>query len=98
MLIVFWLVLYLVARVIRIRAIRGIELDESRYQLSDGETGTLPYHSLIVTQGDEKWPDFLNESQAQATLEPYLQGFSFDTNAVRLDQAPRKSRAHLWPW
>jgi alpha-glucosidase len=83
------------SEIIRIRAIRRIELDESRYQLSDGETGTLPYHSLIVTQGDEKWPDFLNESQAQATLEPYLQGFSFDSNAVRLIR-PLASRERIY--
>src|SRR6266516_5247504 len=72
------------SEVIRIRAIRGTQLDESRYQLSDNETGTLPYHSWLVTHGDEQWPDFLNESQVQATLEPYLQGFSYDTNAIRL--------------
>src|SRR5947209_810101 len=69
---------------IRIRAIRGIQLDESRYQLSNGEPGSLPYHSWIVIQGDEQWPEFLNESQVQAILEPYLQGFYFDSNAVRL--------------
>ena len=72
------------SEVIRTRAIRGTQLDESRYLLNDNATGTLPYHSWIVTHGDEQWPDFLNESQVQATLEPYLQGFSYDTNAIRL--------------
>src|SRR5437016_2517509 len=66
------------SEIIRIRAIRGIQFDESRYQLSTSETGTLPYHSWIVNRGDEQWPEFLTESQVQATLEPYLQGFSFD--------------------
>ncbi|MGZ4925048.1 MAG: hypothetical protein ACXV4B_01135, partial [Halobacteriota archaeon] len=42
-----------------------------------------------------KWPDFLNESQAQATLEPYLQGFSFDSNAVRLIR-PLASRERIY--
>jgi alpha-glucosidase len=70
--------------VIRVRAIRGTQLDESRFQLSEGGTGTLPYHSWIVAHSDEQWPDFLNESQTQATLEPYLQGFAYETHAIRL--------------
>jgi alpha-glucosidase len=72
------------SEVIRIRAIRGRQLDESRYQLSDSGTGTLPYHSWIVAHGDEQWPAFLNESQAQATLESFLRVFAFDANAIRL--------------
>jgi alpha-glucosidase len=59
-------------------------LDESRYQLSDGETGSLPYHSWIITHEDEQWPDFPDENQARATLEPYVQGFAYETNAIRL--------------
>lgn len=70
--------------VIRIRAIRGTQLDSSTYQLADGGPGTLPYHSLIVAKADEQWPDFFNESQAQSTLEPYLQGFAFDSAQIRL--------------
>jgi alpha-glucosidase len=70
--------------VIRIRAIRGTQLDESRYQLTDGETGTLPYHSWMIATGDEQWPEFLDEHQEQATLAPYLQGFAFDSTAIRL--------------
>src|SRR5947208_2365775 len=83
------------SEVIRIRAIRGIQFDEARYQLSTSETGTLPYHSWIVNRGDEQWPEFLTESQVQATLEPYLQGFSFDTNAVRLTR-PLAFREHIY--
>ena len=70
--------------VIRIRAIRGTQLDKLRYHLNDGGTGTLPYHSWIVAHGDEEWPDFLDERQTVSTLEPYLQGFAYDTNAIRL--------------
>jgi alpha-glucosidase len=83
------------SEVIRIRAIRGTQFDESRYQLSNSETGTLPYHSWIVTHGDEQWPDFLNESQIQATLEPYMQGFFYDTNAIRLIR-PLASRERIY--
>jgi alpha-glucosidase len=81
--------------IIRIRAIHGIQLDESRYLLSNGETGTLPYHSWIVTHGDEHWSEFLNESQVQATLTPYVQGFSFDTNAIRFIR-PLTSQEHIY--
>src|SRR5215467_1247560 len=70
--------------VIRMRAIRGNQLDESRYQLSNDGTGTLPYHSWIVSHRDEQWLDFLNEGQTLDTLEPYLQSFLFDSNAIRL--------------
>ena len=66
------------SEVIRIRAVRGTRLDESRYQLIDDRAGTLPYHSWTIATGDEHWPDFLNDTQAQAALESYLQGFAFD--------------------
>ncbi len=72
------------SEVIRIRAIRGTQLDESRYQLTDGRTGTLPYHSWMIATGDEQWPDYLNETQAQAALEPFLQGVAFESTAIRL--------------
>ena len=69
---------------IRVRFVRGRALDEKRYQLVDGKPGTLPYHSWIVTKGDEEWPHSLNEDQERATLEPYLHGFSFSSTAIRL--------------
>ncbi len=75
------------SEVIRIRAIRGTQLDESRYQLTGGGTGTLPYHSWIIATGDEHWPEFLNETQTRATLEPYLQGFAFGSTTIRLTRA-----------
>ncbi|HEX9130718.1 MAG TPA: TIM-barrel domain-containing protein [Ktedonobacteraceae bacterium] len=83
------------SEVIRIRAIRGTQLDESRYQLSDGGPGTLPYHSWTIATGDEQWPDFLNETQAQATLEPYLQGFAFESTAIRLTR-PLASQERIY--
>ncbi|HZU68981.1 MAG TPA: TIM-barrel domain-containing protein [Ktedonobacteraceae bacterium] len=69
---------------IRVRFVRGGILDETRYQLVDGRPGTLPYHSWIVTKGDEEWPQFLDEEQARAIIEPYLHGFSFSSTAIRL--------------
>jgi alpha-glucosidase len=69
---------------IRVRFVRGRALDEKRYQLVDGKPGTLPYHSWIVTKGDEQWPHPLDEMQERAILEPYLPGFSFSSTAIRL--------------
>jgi alpha-glucosidase len=83
------------SEIIRIRVIRGIQLDEARYQISHDASGTLPYHSWIVSHGDESWQDFLNENQAQATLEPYLPGFSLDTNSIRLTR-PLASQERLY--
>ena len=75
------------SEVIRVRAIRGTQLDESRYQLIDDRAGTLPYHSWTIATGDEQWPDVLNDTQAQAALEPYLQGFAFESSAIRLTRS-----------
>ena len=72
------------SNILRVRFVRGSVLDETRYQLVDGKPGTLPYHSWIVTKGDEQWPHFLNEEQARTILEPYLHGFSFSSTAIRL--------------
>ncbi len=83
------------SEVIRIRAIRGTQLDELRYRLTDDRGGTLPYHSWIVAKGDEQWPDFLNTSQAHATLEPYLQGIAFESTALRLSR-PLASQEHIY--
>src|SRR5438067_10487747 len=67
--------------VIRIRFIRGMQLDESRYQLvatgaGEATPGTLPYHSWMVAKGDEQWPNYFSEAEARTVLEPYLQGFA----------------------
>ncbi len=72
------------SEVIRIRAIRGTQSNETRYQLADGGSSTLPYHSWMVAKGDEQWPDFLDEIQARGILEPYLQGFAFESTDIRL--------------
>jgi alpha-glucosidase len=83
------------SEVIRIRAIRGTQLDESRSQLTDGGTGTLPYHSWVIASGDEQWPEFLNETQTRATLEPYLQGFAFASTTIRLTR-PLASQERIY--
>jgi alpha-glucosidase len=75
------------AEIVRVRFLRGTQFDEARYQLVDDAPGTLPYHSWIVTKGDEQWPDYLDDADARALLEPYLHEFSFSPTAIRLTRS-----------
>jgi len=71
--------------IIRVRFQRSTQLDERRYALPAGESGTLPYHSWIVTRGDEAWPATGGEVSATSIeIEPYLQGFAYSDTALRL--------------
>jgi len=72
--------------VIRVRALRGTlpDTDGPRYQLTDGGAGTLPYHSWSVAKGDEDWQGIMDEAETRTTLETYLHGFAFSSNAIRL--------------
>ncbi len=72
------------SEIVRIRALRGAVFDEACYQLVDGGTSTLPYHSWIVARGDEQWPEGMGDTEAREVLEPYLQGFAFSATAMRL--------------
>jgi alpha-glucosidase len=75
------------AEILRVRFLRGTQFDETRYQLVDDAPGTLPYHSWVVTKGDELWPDYLEDADARALLEPYLHEFSFSPTAIRLTRS-----------
>ena len=72
------------SNIIRVRLTYGSQPDEARYQLVDGQNGTLPYHSWSVVKGDEQWETYTNEDEAQTLLTPYLQGFSYSDDALRL--------------
>ena len=74
------------SQVLRVRLVRSAKLDESRYQIPDGGTGTLPYHSWIVARGDEQWPTagHLQEDAVHSILEPYLHGWSIAPDMLRL--------------
>ncbi len=74
------------SEVIRVRLVRGTQLDEARYQLVDNAPGTLPYHSWIAVKGDEQWPDVASESEARSILEPYLRGFAISSTSMRLSR------------
>ena len=86
--------------VIRVRFIRGTQLDESRYQLvatgaGEATPGTLPYHSWMVAKGDEQWPNYFSEAEARTVLEPYLQGFAISPTSMRLTR-PLASEEHIY--
>src|SRR3989442_8080098 len=81
--------------VMRVRFIRGTQLDESRYQLATGAPGTLPYHSWMVAKGDEQWPNYFSEAEARSVLEPYLQGFAISPTAMRLTR-PLASQERIY--
>jgi alpha-glucosidase len=86
--------------VIRVRFMRGTQLDESRYQLAVtgggmGTPGTLPYHSWMVAKGDEQWPNYFSEAEARTVLEPYLQGFAISPTSMRLTR-PLASEEHIY--
>src|SRR5260370_36616922 len=75
--------------VIRVRFIRGTQLDESRYQLAatgagEATPGTLPYHSWMVAKGDEQWPNYFSEAEARTALEPYLQEIAISPTSMGL--------------
>ncbi len=40
--------------IVRVRLLRQSHCEIMRYQVVDGGKGTLPYHSWIVTKGDEQ--------------------------------------------
>ena len=73
--------------IVRVRLRRGAQLSETRYQLVDGQEGTLPYHSWAVVRGDEQWPTLGSERDMQSLLEPYLQGFAYSETELRLTRA-----------
>lgn len=79
------------AEVVRVRLLRGEQLDEQRYALTDASPtqeedrgGSLPYHSWIVVKGDEAWPSFITGSEAQETLAPYLGSFAVSETHLQL--------------
>ena len=93
--------------IIRVRLLRGVEATQLhhhlqqeqqemlRYQVVDGQEGTLPYHSWAVIKGDEQWPQAFNETESRALLEPYLQGFAASSDALRLSR-PLASKERIY--
>jgi alpha-glucosidase len=83
------------SEIIRVRLLRGTHVDETRYQLANGGDGTLPYHSWIVARGDEQWPTFGSDSERQDILAPYLQGFAYSEQELRLTR-PLASKERIY--
>lgn len=72
--------------IVRVRLLRQAHCDTTRYQVVDGREGTLPYHSWIVTKGDERWSPLDSEIDIKAFLQPYLQGFAWSPTELRLSR------------
>ncbi len=69
--------------IVRIRFLHTAYPEGQRFQLVDEHEGTLPYHSWIVSTGDETWQTATNDEEAQALIEPRLQGFAFGESEMR---------------
>ncbi len=70
--------------IVRVRLLRGSQETARRYQIANGNAdATLPYHSWIVDTGDEQWSP-AGVTSTRAIIEPYLQGFAFSANELRL--------------
>jgi alpha-glucosidase len=69
--------------IVRVRFLHTAYPEGLRFQLVDDAEGTLPYHSWIVSTGDEAWKTTFSDEEARSLLAPYLQGFAFANNALR---------------
>src|SRR2546421_12620161 len=65
------------SEIVRIRFLHTTYPEGLAFQLVDEKEGTLPYHSWIVSTGDETWNTSTSDTEALTALEPYLQGFAF---------------------
>jgi len=83
------------SEIVRVRFLRGSHCNTTRYQLVDGGEGTLPYHSWIVTKGDDQWSTPDSEIDIKALLQPYLQGFAFSSTELRLSR-PLMANEHIY--
>ncbi|GAC1614935.1 MAG: glycoside hydrolase family 31 protein [Ktedonobacteraceae bacterium] len=74
------------SEIVRIRFLHTAYPEGQRFQLVDENVGTLPYHSWIVSTGDETWQTTKDE-EALALLAPRLQGFAFGESEMRWTHA-----------
>ncbi|MHB8596345.1 MAG: glycoside hydrolase family 31 protein [Ktedonobacteraceae bacterium] len=70
--------------IVRVRFLHTAYAESLRFQLVDDKEGTLPYHSWIVSAGDESWNTPTSDAEVYVQLDPYLRGFSFADYALRL--------------
>ncbi len=69
--------------IVRVRFLHTAYPEGLRFQLVDEAEGTLPYHSWIVSTGDETWKTTSGDEEAQSVLAPYLRGFAWGSNELR---------------
>ena len=72
--------------IVRVRFLHTAYAEGLRFQLVDEREGTLPYHSWIVSTGDEVWHTESAE-EVPSFLEPYLQGFAYSNGEMRWTRA-----------
>ena len=73
--------------IVRIRFLHSAYPEGQRFQLVDENEGTLPYHSWIVSTGDETWQTTTNDEEALTLLKPRLRGFAFGESEMRWTHA-----------
>ncbi|HEY0753822.1 MAG TPA: TIM-barrel domain-containing protein [Ktedonobacteraceae bacterium] len=81
--------------IVRVRFLHTAYPEGLRFQLVDNVEGTLPYHSWIVSAGDEAWQTALSEEQQQARLTAYLRGFAYGDRQLRWT-GPLAGDAHAY--
>ncbi|MBA2395907.1 MAG: DUF5110 domain-containing protein [Ktedonobacteraceae bacterium] len=69
--------------IVRVRFLHTAYPEGLRFDLVDEQEGTLPYHSWIVSTGDEAWKTSLNDEKAQAKIASYLRGFAYGKSELR---------------
>ncbi|HEY3992791.1 MAG TPA: TIM-barrel domain-containing protein, partial [Ktedonobacteraceae bacterium] len=69
--------------IVRVRFLHTAYPESLRFQLVDEAEGTLPYHSWIVSTGDETWETSSSNKGERSLLAPYLQGFAYGDNELR---------------
>jgi len=73
--------------IVRIRFLHTAYPEGLRFQLVDEREGTLPYHSWIVSTGDETWQTTKKNDEVRDLLVPYLRGFAFSDSEMRWTHA-----------
>ncbi len=69
--------------IVRVRFCHSAYPEGLRFKLVDEQEGTLPYHSWIVSTGDEHWSPSLDDDATIKKLQPYLHRFAFDDGQMR---------------
>jgi alpha-glucosidase len=81
--------------IVRVRFLRSAYPEGLRFELVDDAQGTLPYHSWIVSTGDETWQTQASVEEERRLLLPYLEGFAYGDKELRWT-GPLSDHAHTY--